>query len=121
MSDAITAMVLELAKHRIPSPPVDTATAEREALAWRERLTPLEQRVAKVLADIPDAVKVEGLSLHAIQQFVMGRWHGLAHAGELGTALRKLGYTRERRWRGDAIGFRSLWLPPAISTPTDRK
>jgi hypothetical protein len=108
----LKSLVVGLASHRQPVPEPDTQAAEREAQAWRERLTPLEQRVARVLADIPPAVKAEGLSLPSIQQFVMGRWHGNAHPGELGTALRKLGYRRDRRWRGDEIGFRALWFPP---------
>jgi hypothetical protein len=112
MSDDLKSLIVGLAAHRHPAPEPDTEAAEREALAWRERLTPLEQRVARVLADIPSAVKAEGLSLPSIQQFVMGRWHGNAHPGELGTALRKLGYRRERKWRGDETGFRALWLPP---------
>ena len=34
------------------------------------------------------------------QRPLKGRWRGNCHPGELGTALRKLGFRRERRWRG---------------------
>ena len=38
-----------------------------------------------------------------------GRWRGNAHPGELGAALRKLGYIRTRGWRGEKVGFIALW------------
>jgi hypothetical protein len=34
----------------------------------------------------------------------------LGHTGELGTALRKLGFTRQRQWH-PGRGFRALWYP----------
>jgi hypothetical protein len=37
-----------------------------------------------------------------------GRWRGNAHPGEVGAAVRKLGFERRRNWRG-ADGFRALW------------
>ena len=90
---------------------IQRAEKERaEAQAVRERLTPLETRVSKLLATIPDAVQREGLSLASLQASLRGRSRGNCHPGELGTALRKLGFTRRRRW-SDAAGFRALWYP----------
>jgi hypothetical protein len=86
-------------------------SAECKAQGWRERLTPLDVRLEKILSEIPVDVQAEGLSLHALQGFVKGRWRGNAHPGELGTALRHLGWYRTRQWRGDEIGFRALWYP----------
>lgn len=80
--------------------------------AARERLTPLEARLKRVLADIPNGVQLEGISLPTIQTMLKGRWRGNCHPGELGRALRHLGYTRERRWRGETDGFKALWFPP---------
>ena len=84
----------------------------REEQAARDRLTPLEARLKRVLSDIPDSVQREGLSLPTLQQMLRGRWRGNCHPGELGRALRRLGYTRDRRWRGEAEGFKALWFPP---------
>jgi hypothetical protein len=81
-----------------------------EAQAARERLTPLEDRLARLLTTIPIEVQREGLSLASLQASLRGRWRGNVHPGELGTALRKLGFSRERRWRGGA-GFSALWFP----------
>jgi hypothetical protein len=84
-----------------------------DALAARERLTPLEDRVARLLASIPVEVQREGLSLPQIQKSLRGRWRGHCHPGELGEALRRLGFVRERRWHKRG-GFRALWFLLAV-------
>ena len=86
--------------------------ARGEAEAARERLTPLDERLARLLASIPREVQAE-VSLTALQGQLRarGRGHSRCHAGELGEALRRAGFVRERRWRGDAEGFRALWYP----------
>jgi len=85
------------------------ASRQREQIqAARERLTPLEDRLARLLATIPPEVQREGLSLHQLQVSLKGRWRGSCHPGELGTALRKLGFRRERGWQGDGE-FRAVW------------
>jgi len=53
-------------------------------------------------------VQLEGLSLAALQASLMGRRRGNCHPGELGAALRRLGFEQRRNWRG-ADGFRALW------------
>lgn len=78
----------------------------------RERLQPLEVRLAKLLATIPPTVQAEGLSLPALQQLLRGRGRAHPPPGHIGFALRTLGWRRERRWRNEAEGFRALWLPP---------
>lgn len=78
--------------------------------AARERLTPLEVRLSRLLATIPAEVQREGLSLAQLQASLRGRWRGHCHPGELGEALRKLGFVRDRRWRAGE-GFRARWHP----------
>jgi hypothetical protein len=48
------------------------------------------------MTTIPIEVQREGLSLASLQASLRGRWRGNCHPGELGTALRKLGFKRER-------------------------
>jgi hypothetical protein len=87
--------------------------AEKERVAKeaaRERLTPLEERLARFLSTIPIEIQREGLSLPPLQASLRGRWRGNCHPGELGLALRKLGFTRQRRWHDDG-GFCALWYP----------
>ena len=83
----------------------------QSATAARERLTPLEDRLARLLEKIPIEVQREGLSLASLQTGLRGRWRGSSHPGELGDALRKLGFQRRRNWRG-VEGFKALWFPP---------
>lgn len=71
---------------------------------------PIEERLSRLLATIPSEIQLEGLSLASLQASLRGRWRGNCHPGELGTALRKLGFKRERRWH-DATGFCALWYP----------
>ena len=80
------------------------ATAE-----WTERLTPLEDRLAKLLANIPAEIKSQGLSLPAIRNMLAGKWRGKCHPGELGIALRRLGYERRRNWNDGSQSFCALW------------
>jgi len=77
----------------------------------RDRLTPLETRLEKLLSTIPIELQREGLSLNTLQASLRGRWRGTCHPGELGAALRKLGFIRERRWSGDDGAFKALWFP----------
>jgi hypothetical protein len=78
--------------------------------AARDRLTPLGERLSRLLATIPVEIQREGLSLASLQASLRGRWRGNCHPGELGTALRKLGLKRVRRWH-DEGGFQALWYP----------
>ena len=81
----------------------------RSVAAWQHAMTPLEQRLKLVLDEMPESIKTSGVSLPALQQMLKGRWRGNAHPGELGLALRKLGYVRTRCWRGTQVGFIALW------------
>ena len=86
------------------------STEKEAASTARDRLTPLEDRLARLLATIPAEVQNEGMSLVSLQAGLKGRWRGSCHPGELGAALRKLGYHRRRQWRGEK-GFKALWYP----------
>ena len=86
----------------------EAEAARAEGEAARVRLTPLADRLARLLATIPIEVQREGLSLSALQASLRGRARGNCHPGELGAALRKLGFERRRNWRGTE-GFRALW------------
>lgn len=95
---------------------ISNKLATREAInqqseaEWRERLTPLEERLAKLLATIPTEIKSQGLSLSGLQGMLTGKWRGKCHPGELGAALRKLGYWRRRNWSARTQSFGALWF-----------
>jgi hypothetical protein len=56
----------------------------------------LEDRLARLLTTIPLDAQREGLSLSTLQASLRGRWRGNAHPGEIGRALRRLGFERRR-------------------------
>lgn len=85
--------------------------ARAEAEAVHVRLTPLESRLARLLARIPTDVQAQGLSLPALQASLKGRTRGNCHPGDLGNAMRKLQYVRRRNWCGEGAAFRALWFP----------
>jgi hypothetical protein len=94
----------------------EALAAAHAAQAARERLTPLEGRLSRLLTTIAPEVQAEGLALPILQAALRGRWRGNCHPGDLGTALRKLGFTRQRRWRGGS-GFQALWYRTTGSRP----
>lgn len=77
---------------------------------WSVRLSPLEDRLSKLLETIPSEIKNKGLSLPAIRSMLAGKWRGKCHSGELGTALRRLGYERRRKWAVGSESFSALWF-----------
>lgn len=81
----------------------------RSNVQWAERLTPLEQRLKKLLADMPEETLAQGLSLDSLRRLLAGKWRGNCHPGELGAALRKLGFIRQRNWSDELGGFRAKW------------
>lgn len=81
-----------------------------EIESWKERLTPLEERLAKLLSSIPNEIKDEGLSLSKLRLMLSGKWRGKCHPGELGISLRKLGYQRKRNWSNSTQSFNALWF-----------
>lgn len=88
----------------------DRVANETSIAQWNDRLTPLEERLAKLLATIPPEIKSQGLSLLAIRNLLAGKWRGKCHPGELGVALRKLGYQRQRNWSDGTQSFSALWF-----------
>lgn len=93
-------------------------TARVAAQAARQRLIPLDVRLVKLLAEIPLEVQAEGLSLEAMRRRLRGVSGRGAHAGQVGEALRRLGYVRSRCWRGgrQRMGtgaFSARWYPPS--------
>lgn len=93
----------EYSKGPSTSTPQDKVTAQ---------LAPLHTRLKKLLDTLPLSEQNKGLSLLGIQARLRGRKkNGLAHVGELGAALRRLGWHRRRAWSDEATSFASLWYP----------
>lgn len=74
-------------------------------------LAPLPTRLQRLLETIPDCTKRDGLSLLELQAQLRGRKGGLPHIGEMGAAMRKLGWRRRRKWSDESAAFSSRWYP----------
>lgn len=74
-------------------------------------LVPLHTRLQRLLDTIPHSAQNQGLSLLDLQACLRGRKGGLPHIGELGAAMRRLGWQRRRQWSGEDAAFSSKWYP----------
>lgn len=74
-------------------------------------LRPLHERIADVLKTLTPEEQEEGIQLQALCDRLQGKYRAKAQAGEVGSALRRLGWVRVRDWR-DQSGFRTTWHPP---------
>ena len=80
---------------------------------WQDKsLAPLHTRLQRLLHTIPDSAQHQGLSLLDLQDRLRGRKGGLPHIGELGAAMRGLGWQRRRKWSDQKTAFSSRWYPP---------
>jgi hypothetical protein len=64
-------------------------------------------------------VQAAGLSIVELQVMLRprGSARSCATAGQLGDALRRLGFVRERRWRDGRSSFRALWRKRQMGAP----
>jgi len=74
-------------------------------------LAPLHTRLQRLLDTIPLSAQRQGLSLLDLQACLRGRKGGLPHIGELGAAMRRLGWQRRRKWSEEDTAFSSKWYP----------
>lgn len=77
-------------------------------------LTPLHKRLQRLLDTIPSSEQRKGLRLLDLQSCLKGRKGGLPHIGELGAAMRRLGWQRRRAWSNEKSAFSSKWYPAEL-------
>ena len=107
----------ELNAHVEEQHAVTQAQNQAKAEAARDRRASLDVHLQHLLGAIPIEVQREGLAIVAVQTMLRprGSTRSICTAGQLGDALRRLGFVRERRWRDGRSSFRALWrkLPSA--------
>lgn len=74
--------------------------------------TPLADRLKRLISDIPQDEQKIPRGIEWFRVRLKGRGGRGAHPGELGLALRNLGWKRKRSWSNAESGFRALWIPP---------
>jgi hypothetical protein len=84
-------------------------TAAEKAIQLAVRTTPLIERVKPIVDAMTPEQLAAGIELQELRMQLQGRCHGNAHPGELGQALRELGFNRRRAWNKSDQGFRSRW------------
>src|SRR5262245_46915635 len=96
-----------------------TQAQNQAKAAARDRRTLLDGRLKHLLSTIPPEVQDEGLSIVAVQIMLRprGSERSCCTAGQLGDALRRFGFVRERRWRDGRSSFRALWRKRQVRTP----
>ena len=77
-------------------------------------LLPLHMRLQRLPDTIPSSAQHKGLSLLDLQSCLRGRKGGLPHIGELGAAMRRLGWQRQRAWSNEKSAFSSKWYPAEL-------
>ena len=84
---------------------------QAQAAAERDRRILLDDRLKHLLSTIPPEIQDEGLSIIEVQTMLRprGSTRSICNAGQLADALRRAGFTRERRWRDGRSSFRALW------------
>ena len=98
---------------------VTQARQAAESARASDRRTLLDDRLKHLLSAIPPEVQDEGLSIVAVQIMLRprGSERSCCTAGQLGDALRRLGFVRERRWHDGRSSFRALWRKRQVRTP----
>lgn len=88
------------------------ARKELELEIFKETSTTVVERLKRLIESIPSSERDVPRSLEWYRTRLRGIQGRGAHAGEVGNALRALGYQRKRAWSYSEDGFRALWYPP---------
>ena len=72
---------------------------------------PLRDQIIELMASMPPAQSKRAWSMEDFRARLKGRFHTAPSAGEIGTALKALGWVRIRDWSAEGEG-RRYWLPP---------
>ena len=92
---------------------LEDSRKEVELAIFRETSTPLEERLKRLIASIPEEESNVPRSLEWYRTRLRGIEGRGAHAGQVGDSLRALGFQRKRAWSYSENGFRALWYPPS--------
>ena len=96
-------------------PDLEARDTELRAQEERRRMG-MDERVRRVIATLPPELRGQPLPLSYFIERMASKWRrgGQAHAGEVGGALTRLGWTRRRVWRSQTFHGRypAVWFPP---------
>jgi hypothetical protein len=71
---------------------------------------PLDDQITELMRTLPPALRNRPWSMAELTQRLAGKYRDRPHAQQVGQALRRLNWRRERRWQKGYDGVR-LWVP----------
>ena len=93
------------------------AREQKRRRQMEARHTPVAERLARLIRQLPEDERHQPRSLEFFQQALAPRYRGRrAHPAHVAQGLRDLGWTRRRQWRSTEEGFRAVWHPPTVPT-----
>jgi hypothetical protein len=109
---------VEQLNRRLEQSRIDRAAAKAaaEAEKAKQRLAPLDVRLARLLGAIGDDEKADGLPIVRLQHHLLGQKRGYASCRELSQALLRARWVRYRYQSRNGPTF-VRWFPPG--TPLD--
>jgi hypothetical protein len=75
-----------------------------------KRTKPLDQQITELMRTLPPQLRDRPWSMTELVQRLTGKYRDRPHAQNVGEALRRLGWQRERRWEKGFDGVR-VWIP----------
>jgi hypothetical protein len=82
-----------------------------QALEQIKRTKPLEDQITGLMRTLPPELRNRPWSMAELVNQLTGKYRDRPHPQQVGQALRRLGWQRERRWENGYDGVR-VWLPP---------
>lgn len=86
------------------------AAPEQKVVTAAKSVKPLQQQITELMSSLPPHQRDRPWSMVELIQRLEGKYRTRPHGQEVGQALQKLGWHKERRWARGWDGAR-VWLP----------
>ena len=83
----------------------------QKQLARLRKSKPLDQQIVELMRSLPPPMQTRGWLMAELLPRLTGKFREHPHAKEVGEALRRLGWKRQRWWTDGYYGQR-VWIPP---------
>jgi transposase len=103
MTDVIGAYLLQLRAQA-------EAQNNHQTTRGNKRVKPLDQQITELMNTLPAQLRNRPWSMAELVQRLTGKYRARPHPQQVGDALRRLGWKRERRWGKGFDGVR-VWVP----------
>ncbi len=94
--------------------------ADQKKLTQLRRARPLDEQIEQLMRELPPAQRDRCWSMSELLPRLSGKYRDRPHSKEVGQALRRLGWHRERRYSQGYDGARVWVLPSPSNRPKER-